>query len=139
MAAAQALALESVRLLLAAGASVHRTNEHGDTALMSALLSEATDATAVPRVVEELLDAGASVAARDCDGLTPLHQLAMTHATKPWAAAVARLLLANGASGRLTNEEGETPAECLPAGAARDGELYELLLEAEADSSEEQA
>jgi ankyrin repeat protein len=74
---------------------------------------------------------GANAAARDCDGNTPLHHVAAFYHTQPWAVAVARLLLANGASGRQKNEAGKTPAECVPAGAARDGELYALLLAAE--------
>jgi hypothetical protein len=51
-------------------------------------------------------------------------------ATKPWAVAVARLLLASGADASATNMQGKTPAQCAPAGAARDGELYALLLTA---------
>jgi ankyrin repeat protein len=129
MAAAEESALESVRLLLVAGASVHDSNEDSHTALMYAFVDTATDDA--PRVVGALLAAGASVAARDLDGDTPLHWLALHHATQPWAAAVARLLLASGASGRQKNEAGETPAGCVPAGAARDGELYALLLAAE--------
>jgi ankyrin repeat protein len=139
MAAAEASALDSVRLLLAAAStSVIRRNERGKTALMHALHSKATDATLVPRVVQALLDADADVAARDCNGNTPLHVLATDHATKPWAAAVARLLLASGASVRYKNEDGKTPAQCVPdddedeeGGGARDGELYALLRAAE--------
>jgi len=117
---------------------VFRRNERGSTALMCALRSKAADATLVPRVVQALLDADADVAARDHDGNTPLHWLA-TRAMQPWAGAVARLLLASGASGRQENEEGATPADCVPddedddeeGGGARDGELYALLLQAE--------
>ena len=76
-------------------------------------------------------DAGADVAARECDGNTPLHVLAIKSAGWPWAVEVARLLLASGASGRLTNEASKMLAQCLPAGAARDGELYALLLASE--------
>ena len=148
MAAALASSLESVHLLLAAGASVHHRNGHGDTALMYALRSEATDATTVPRVVEALLNAGSDVAARDHHGDTPLHVLAHHCATQPWAAGVARLLLGSGADADATNKAGLKPAGCVPdageggeddedegAGkgraAARD-ELIALLLEAEA-------
>jgi len=97
---------------------------------MCASLSIATDAAAATRVVGALLDAGASVYARDHDGNTPLHLLALGSATQPWAAAVAQLLLGNGASGQWKNNARETPAGCVPAGAARDGELYALLLAA---------
>ena len=82
-------------------------------------------------MVQALLDADADVAARDCDGLTPLQQLAMTHETKPWAAAVARLLLASGAVAQPHRVDARAPAQCVPAGAARAGELHALLLAAE--------
>ena len=135
MAAAALASLESVRLLLAAGATFLQRNERGHTALMYALRSGATDAAAVPHVVEALLIAGSDVAARDRDGNTPLHLLALHCAMQPWAAAVARLLLGNGADVDATNKAGLKPAGCVPdAGegraAARD-ELVALLLEAE--------
>ena len=134
MVAASFWVLESVRLLLAAGASVHDSDEHGRTALMHALKCFfVTTLDDVPRVVEELLDAGADVAARDNDGNTPLHVLATVHASQPWAATVARLLLASdAAAAAAVNTAGETPAQRVPAGAARTGELYALLLAAEA-------
>ena len=130
MAAVRASSLESVRLLLAAGASVPRRNSRGETALMLALWSEATNTAAVVDVIEELLDAGADVNAHDLAGNTPLHHAAKRRAM-PWAAAVARLLPDNGADGRIKNREKHTPAGCVPAGAARDSELYRLLLAAE--------
>ena len=126
---AAASVLESVRLLLAAGASVHDSDEHGRTALMHALNCFFVTTDDVPRVVEELLDAGADVAARDNDGNTPLHVLATVNASQPWAATVARLLLASdAAAAAAVNTAGETPAQRVPAGAARAGELYALLL-----------
>jgi ankyrin repeat protein len=129
MAAAEASAVDSVRLLLAAGASVHDSNEQGSTALMYAFLDACSDD--VPRVVEALLAAGASVTARNLDGHTPLHSLARYCAAQPWAAAVARKLLASGADASATNNAGETPIECVPdRRSARDGELYALLLAA---------
>jgi ankyrin repeat protein len=132
MAAARASAVESARVLLAAAStSVLIRNERGKTALMHTLQSDSTDATAVLSVVGALLDAGADVAARDTRGNTPLHILAAHRAMQPWAVAVARLLLASGASGRQKNEAGKTPAGSVPASAARDGELYALLLAAE--------
>ena len=139
MRAARASSLESVRLLLAAGASVHRRNEHGHTALVCALRSKATDAAAAQRVVEELLDAGADIDTRTRDGNTPLHLLALHCAMQPWAAAVARLLLGNGADAGATSKAGLKPAGCVPdAGegraAARD-ELVALLLEAEGEEA----
>jgi hypothetical protein len=115
MAAALASSLESMRLLLATGATLNSRNERGHTALMYALLSRATDAAAVPRVVEALLIAGSDVAARDHHGNTPLHLLALHCATQPWAAAVARLLLGSGADAGATNKAGLKPAGCVPA------------------------
>ena len=82
-------------------------------------------------MVKALLIAGSDVAARDCAGNTPLQQLAASHAAKPWAAGVARLLLASGASAQPHRVNARAPAACVPAGAARDSELYRLLLEAE--------
>ena len=133
MAAAEASSLESVRLLLGAvaGANVNRCNERGCTALMYALQSKATDATTVVDVVGALLDAGADANVRDATGRTPLQLLAMSHAAKPWAAGVARLLLASGASVQPQRVDARAPAACVPAGAGRDSELYRLLLDAE--------
>ena len=133
MVAASAWELESVRLLLGAGvgASVNRSNEDGATALMFAMASESTRAAAVLSVVEELLDAGASVYAHDKDGDTPLHLLVICSARQPWAVAVAQLLLDSGAVASATNESDETPAELVPAGpaeAAGAGGLPALLL-----------
>ena len=96
---------------------------------MVSLRSESTDAAAVLSVLAALLAAGADVYARDLAGNTPLHVLAMHSHAQPWAAPAARLLLASGADGRIYNHAGKTPAQAVPV-AARDGELYRLLLEA---------
>jgi hypothetical protein len=130
MAAAFGAALESVQLLLGAGASAGARNEHDMTALMLSLWSDSADASAVHGVVEALLAAGADVAARDYVGKTPLHHLATNSSCKPWAPAAARLLLAVGADGRVKNDAGATPAEAVSE-AARGGELHRLLLAAE--------
>ena len=129
MHAALTAVLESVQLLLGAGASVLRRNERGRTALMASLQSKSTDAPAVLSVVAALLAAGADVCARDLAGNTPLHHLAMNSHAQPWAAPAARLLLGRGADGRINNHAGETPAQAVPV-AARDGELHRLLLAA---------
>ena len=138
MVAASASELESVRLLLGAGvgASVNRCNEDGATALMFAMRSKSTHAATVLSVVEELLDAGASVNAHDKDGDTPLHLLVICSAKQPWAVAVAQLLLDSGAVASATNQSDQTPAELVPAGAgpAGAGGLHALLLQAAEDA-----
>ena len=133
MIAAWAAQLESVQLLLGAGASLVRRNERGWTVLMYSLWSQSTDATAVLSVVAALLAAGADVDKRDLAGNTPLHHLAMrmhSHA-QPWAAPAARLLLGSGADRRIKNHAGQMPAQAVPV-VARGGELHRLLLEAAA-------
>ena len=129
MEAAYEAVLESVQVLLGAGASLVRRNERGRTALMYSLLSKSTDAAAVLSVVGVLLAAGADVYARDLAGNSPLHHLAMHSHAQPWAAPAARLLLASGADVSTANSAGVTPAAYVPA-IAREGVLYRLLLEA---------
>jgi len=132
MKAAWRASLESVQLLLVAGASVSRVNSRGTTALMFSVLSKCGDAAPVLSVVEALLAAGSSVNSRDlAAGATALHHLASTSHGQPWAADVARLLRDSGADGRIKNDAGATPAQCVPVGA-RSGELFGLLLAAEA-------
>jgi len=125
MQAAFSASLESVQLLLAAGASVSCVNSCSMSALMCALQSESVDA--VLSVVDALLAAGSLVNSRDLDGATALHHLACHSHFQPWAAAVARLLRDSGADGRIKNNAGATPAQCVPVDA-RGGELYGLLL-----------
>ena len=130
MEAAWQASLGSVELLLGGvGADVNACNELGITALMSSVRSEHPDATALPRVVEALLAAGANVTACDHDGNLSLHHLAFDSHAQPWAADVARLLLGAGADGRAVNADDETPAQSVPVGA-HGGELHRLLLEA---------
>ena len=116
-----------VRQMLARGADVNASNELGITALMSSIRSEHPDATAIPRVVEALLVAGANVTACDHDGTMSLHHFTFDSHAQPWAVDVARLLLGAGADGRAVNAAGETPAQCVSAGA-HGGEVHRLLL-----------
>jgi hypothetical protein len=138
MAAARASSLESVRLLLAAGASVNERGKGGCTALMYALKCDAVDSAAVVvEVVEALLDAGADVNARDTSTSswavrgTALHHLA-ARASQTWAVDVAYELLRCGADARTKNSlslSASTPAECVPRDL-RGSKLHRLLVEA---------
>ena len=124
-----------VRALLALGVDANHRDQRGRTALMHALLSPFADATDAPQMVAALLDAGADANARDANGNTPLHHVAVSATDKPWAVDAARLLLGSGAKRHATNDAGATPADCVPAGAGRDSELYRLLLEAEGEGA----
>ncbi len=99
----------------------------GFTALMFTLQSETIATTTVLGVVEALLAAGSSVNSRDLDGATALHHLASRLHGQPWAVDVARLLRDSGADGRIKNDAGKTPAQCMSVGA-RGSALYGLLL-----------
>ncbi len=127
--AAWSASLESVQLLLAAGAGVNACNERGEQALLFAVFAVRRMRTDALRVVEALLAAGADVAARNDLGNTALHLLATRSHGQPLEAVVARLLLGAGADGRAVNIDGETPAQRVPV-AAHGGELYGLLVEA---------
>ena len=130
MQASRKAALESVQLLLAAGATAACCNERGWTALMFSLRSKSPGSAAVLGGAGVLLAAGADVGQRNQAGNAALHVVAMFSRDRPWAAAAARLLLESGADGRVANNAGKTPVQCVPA-KARSGELYRLLLEAE--------
>jgi len=125
MEAAHYAALESVQLLLAAGASVHRRGRFGLTALMSAIGSH--DGVDVIRVVEALVVADVDTCAANNGGHTALHIVAESY-DMPWAAAVAQLLVENGADASAMDKAGETPAEFIPRGQ-HDSELYRVLTE----------
>lgn len=107
--------VECVRLLVNAGANVNARNDLRVTPLHRAVR--------YPDVTALLLDRGASVAAVDARGRTPLH----------WAACdaencrmVAALLLDRKADPRAADHDGRTPLH-LAADAGRDNVAYELL------------
>jgi len=125
MAAVLRSALESVEVLLAAGASVDLSAGNGYTALSYAVMGITVDS----RVTEALLAAGADVNSRDNFGSTALHFLAACRAQQPWAADAARLLLQRGADACAIDNAGCMPVQRIPA-AHHGGELHRLLLNA---------
>lgn len=74
-----------LRALIAAGASPHRVNLSGETALMRAcLVTNSMDHGSFPDLLEVL---GATIEARDHKGRTVLHHIAVTSAVKGRSAA----------------------------------------------------
>lgn len=113
-AAADAGAVDLVRLLVEAGADPCARNESGQTALHAAA------AGGNAGVVDALLNCGAEVDARDSDGRTPLHWVVTSPGNlAEHAAIVARLLHAgaNPAACTLTGENALSLAERAEAGA----------------------
>ena len=111
-------ALETLTLLLDAGADVNAKNRRGSSPLHWAIDDEAK--------VRVLLTRGAAVNARQVEGRTPLYQAA----TLGNGNAVIRLLLAKGADPNLAIANGRTP---LMAAAGRgDVEALRLLIDAKA-------
>lgn len=99
--------LQLVELLLSRGADANSQAEDGATPLHIA----ARQPKLYKRLIRVLIDAGADVNAVTFDGRTPLHEVASRRGT--YAKSVARLLLFRGASVRLQDVSGSTPAEML--------------------------
>ena len=126
--------LEEVRALLDGGAEVNvRRAKDGGTPL-----HEAADFQR-PEVVRELIEAGASVSARDSEGRTPLHLAAGEN-----AGAVVRIFVGAGASLKAVDKENRTALHyavksnapevvrsLLDAGATVDHEVIEAAVESE--------
>src|SRR5688500_14390320 len=111
-------ALDTLTLLLDAGADVNAQNRRGSTPLHWAIDDEAK--------VRVLLTRGAGVNTRQVEGRTPLYQAA----TLGNGNAVLRLLLAKGADPNLAIANGRTP---LMAAAGRgDVEAIRVLIDAKA-------
>jgi len=121
MAAAVQYELESVTVLLAGGASVDFPDGAGRTALMRCVSGDGCDV----RIIAALIDAGADVNARDAARATALHIVAAN--PRPWAAAVARLLLGKGADAHAKDAAGRTPQASV---ADTNGTLYQELFSA---------
>ncbi|KAH7324942.1 hypothetical protein B0I35DRAFT_476143 [Stachybotrys elegans] len=72
--------MELLRALIAAGASPHRVNSYGETALMRAcVVTNSMDKNSFPELLEVL---GSTIEARDQKGRTVLHHIALTSAVK---------------------------------------------------------
>ncbi|OCK79151.1 ankyrin [Lepidopterella palustris CBS 459.81] len=101
--------LETIRMLLDPGASVHSRDENGRTALHIAV-----SATNI-EVIEVLLTAGADVAAKRKDGCTPLFEAVITSQSNvKWPSVVAiGKLIEFGADLNATNHEGKLVLHCL--------------------------
>jgi ankyrin repeat protein len=110
--------LETMAMLLDAGADVNAKNRRGSTPLHWAIDDEAK--------VRLLLARGANVNAKQVEGRTPLYQAASIGN----GMAVVRLLLANGADPNRAMANGRTP---LMAAASRgDFEMMRALVDAKA-------
>jgi ankyrin repeat protein len=128
---------ELVRLLLAASASPHDTDDKGETPLHKLCNCWMPSAQRV-EIVTLLLDAGADPGALDEMGRSPVHGLCAVDDEARWDVASLRLLLDRGVSVGM-NENGHTPLHSLCACQAEDGNgqlaALRLLLEHGADAT----
>jgi ankyrin repeat protein len=90
--------LDTVNLLLNAGADVHAVDNEGYTPLHWAAKIDSLD------IVKMLLDAGADVDVQDNNGTTPLHKAAVKNSSR-----VVKMLLKAGADSNLVDNDGATP------------------------------
>lgn len=127
MRAARARDLESVRLLLDAGALVQATNDDGATVL-HAMAGGPTgpddDAEAIERdVLDLLLDAGADIEATSADGQTAMHR-----AARSGNASLIEQLFERGARLDVADADGHTPLDIVEMpGRSNNPDIADLL------------
>ncbi|MBM3737643.1 MAG: hypothetical protein FJW39_17830 [Acidobacteria bacterium] len=114
--------VETIRLLLAAGAAVKATDSHGGTALGEAAFYGRVD------VVRMLIDRGADVNAAAGTGVPVLSMAAARSETE-----VARILLRHGARVSQADAGGNTPLMFAAMNETPNTELLSVLLAAGAD------
>lgn len=95
--------LDSIELLLNAGADVNAQNANGDTSLHTVATIKSENKQAI-QVIYALLDAGADVNAQNANGDTPLHT-----AIHSGNLNIINTLLNSGADVNIANKEGVTP------------------------------
>lgn len=114
--------VETVKLLLAAGADVHKQNYNKETPLHSA-----ASYGNCAEICKLLLAAGAHINKQDKEGNTPLHAAANNYDTESL-----QVLLAAGADMNIQNRKGNTPLH-MAAKHSYSSDACELLLSAGAD------
>jgi ankyrin repeat protein len=112
MAAASGASLETLQLLLAAGADIKATNDDGQTALMKAVTLDHryNPAQRLP-MIELLLSKGAEINAKAKDGKTPLLHSVVQHMSEAGGVIshpeVVKLLLDRGADLKASDRAGD--------------------------------
>lgn len=127
MRAAKGHDIESVRILLDAGARVDARKDDGSTVLHAMATARARPDDAGEAVEHDLLDlligAGAQIEAAAADGQTPMHRAALSG-----NASFINLLYERGARLDVADEQGRTPLDVVTApGRANNPEIAELL------------
>ncbi len=112
-------AAKTIQALIARGAHVNVTDEHGATPLHKAAKNSTN-----PEIIRALLTAGAGVNARDEHGATPLHKAA-ENSLNP---EIIEALLAGGAYANARDEHGATPLHWA-AGDNENPEIIKALLD----------